>query len=183
MAGRSRRGGIEISPPSPLLKSFGQFTGLMIYLIRLSTSVLRRPKAMPYRRRTAIVLSAACALLFTAIPGSSQIPAPARPAASRIPRMPDGKPNFTGLWEALGTADWDIQDHSAHAGPLLSAWSHRRRTRGSGDCRRRRDSVYAGRQSDAKRKSEKPPEARSRGQVRHARNTARQLHAVSISDH
>lgn len=73
---------------------------------------------MPYRRRTAIVLSA-CALLFVAIPANSQTPAPARPAGSRIPRMPDGKPNFTGLWEALGTSYWDIQDHSAHAGPFF----------------------------------------------------------------
>jgi hypothetical protein len=33
--------------------------------------------------------------------------------------MPDGKPNFTGLWQALGSAYWDIQDHSAHAGPFF----------------------------------------------------------------
>ena len=44
--------------------------------------------------------------------------APARPAA-QIPRMPDGKPNFTGLWQALGTAYWDIRDHSAAPGPIF----------------------------------------------------------------
>ena len=33
--------------------------------------------------------------------------------------MADGKPNFTGLWQALGTADWDIQDHSAQPGPFF----------------------------------------------------------------
>lgn len=65
---------------------------------------------MSYGWRASIVLSAA---LLAAAPGYSQ--APARAAAS-IPRMPDGKPNFTGLWEALGTADWDIRDHSAQAG-------------------------------------------------------------------
>src|SRR5262249_6756970 len=37
-------------------------------------------------------------------------------AAPRIPRMPDGKLNFTGLWQALGTAYWDIRDHSAQPG-------------------------------------------------------------------
>jgi hypothetical protein len=42
----------------------------------------------------------------------------ARPA-SQIPRMPDGKPNFTGLWQSLGTAYWDIEDHSAHAGAFF----------------------------------------------------------------
>lgn len=33
-----------------------------------------------------------------------------------IPRMPDGKPNFTGLWQALGTAHWDLEDHAAAPG-------------------------------------------------------------------
>src|SRR5260370_36573686 len=35
-----------------------------------------------------------------------------------VPRMPDGKPNLTGVWQALGTAHWDIQDHSPEAGPF-----------------------------------------------------------------
>jgi hypothetical protein len=39
-------------------------------------------------------------------------------AAANIPRMPDKKPNLTGLWQALGTAYWDIRDHSAQAGPF-----------------------------------------------------------------
>jgi len=38
--------------------------------------------------------------------------------APRLPRMPDGKPNLTGLWQALGTAYWDIQDHIAQRGPF-----------------------------------------------------------------
>jgi hypothetical protein len=52
----------------------------------------------------------------TALPGDGQTPAR---ATSQIPRMPDGKPNFTGLWEALGMADWDIRDHSAQPGPFF----------------------------------------------------------------
>jgi hypothetical protein len=47
------------------------------------------------------------------------IPALAQTAAPRIPRMADGKPNLTGLWQAMGTADWDIEDHSAAAGPFF----------------------------------------------------------------
>ena len=31
-----------------------------------------------------------------------------------------GKPNFTGLWQAQGTAYWDIRDHSAQATPLVN---------------------------------------------------------------
>jgi hypothetical protein len=30
----------------------------------------------------------------------------------------NGKPNLTGLWQAFGTADWDIQAHGAQAGPF-----------------------------------------------------------------
>jgi hypothetical protein len=63
-----------------------------------------------------IPLAALCALIFISPAGHGQTPASAGP---RIPRMPDGKPNFTGLWQALGTADWDIRDHSAHAGPFF----------------------------------------------------------------
>jgi hypothetical protein len=71
---------------------------------------------MPYRWRAWIVLSGASVVLFAVLPSNAQTPAR---TASQIPRMPDGKPNFTGLWEALGTADWDIRDHSAHAGPFF----------------------------------------------------------------
>jgi hypothetical protein len=69
---------------------------------------------MSAQRRAWTVLSAAF-VVFLAAPAYGQ--APARPA-SQVPRMPDGKPNFTGLWQVLGTADWDIRDHSAHAGPF-----------------------------------------------------------------
>lgn len=33
-------------------------------------------------------------------------------------------PDFNGIWQAMGTAYWDIQDHSAQAGPVvaLGAW-------------------------------------------------------------
>jgi hypothetical protein len=67
-------------------------------------------------RTQAIPILAACVLLFSALPGQAQTPARPAPAT---PLMPDGKPNFTGLWEALGTAYWDIRDHSAHAGPFF----------------------------------------------------------------
>lgn len=69
---------------------------------------------MPHRYRTWILLSAG--ILLLSIAASAQT---ASRAATQLPRMPDGKPNFTGLWQALGTAYWDIQDHSAHAGPFF----------------------------------------------------------------
>jgi len=70
---------------------------------------------MSNRWRTLILLSAVAVGLFSSVPGNGQTPAR---AAAQIPRMPDGKPNFTGLWEALGTADWNILGHGATAGPF-----------------------------------------------------------------
>jgi hypothetical protein len=43
----------------------------------------------------------------------------AKTAAFKIgSRMPDGKPNLNGVWEYIGSANWDIQDHSAAPGPF-----------------------------------------------------------------
>ena len=33
-----------------------------------------------------------------------------------LPRAPDGKPDFSGFWQVLNTATWDIQDHAAQPG-------------------------------------------------------------------
>ncbi len=36
----------------------------------------------------------------------------------RPPRMADGHPNLNGIYEALNTANWNLQDHPAYAGPM-----------------------------------------------------------------
>src|SRR5260370_40035094 len=55
-------------------------------------------------------LAWAVLLAFSPAVGQAQTP--------DVPRMPDGKPNLTGIWQALGTAHWDIQDHSPQVGPF-----------------------------------------------------------------
>lgn len=40
--------------------------------------------------------------------------------AYRAPRAADGKPNLTGIWQALGTAHWDLEGHAARPGPVVA---------------------------------------------------------------
>src|SRR6266704_6385595 len=35
----------------------------------------------------------------------------------RAPHMADGHPDLNGIWQSFVTANWDIQDHEAQAGP------------------------------------------------------------------
>src|SRR5438067_13225439 len=48
--------------------------------------------------------------LLTAISAGGQAP------AYRAPRTGDGKPNLNGIWQALNTANWDIEAHAAAPG-------------------------------------------------------------------
>ena len=38
--------------------------------------------------------------------------------AYRAPRTKDGKPDLNGIWQAINTANWDIEGHGAAAGPM-----------------------------------------------------------------
>jgi len=40
--------------------------------------------------------------------------------AAKVPRMPDGKPNLSGIWQAMNTANWDLQDHASRAGLVVA---------------------------------------------------------------
>ena len=59
----------------------------------------------------------AAGLMLAATHSAAQAP------AYRAPRTADGKPNLNGIWQALNTADWDLQGHAAAKGPapLLGA--------------------------------------------------------------
>lgn len=60
--------------------------------------------------RAILRISAVLSLFLTVLNGQN--------AAYKAPRMSDGHPNLNGIWEAVNTANWNIQDHPAYAGPM-----------------------------------------------------------------
>jgi hypothetical protein len=40
--------------------------------------------------------------------------------AANAARTADGKPNLNGIWQAVNTANWDLQDHEARQGPVIA---------------------------------------------------------------
>jgi len=44
----------------------------------------------------------------------------AQAPSGAFPRTADGKPNLTGIWQAMNTANWDIQAHEAKQGPVIA---------------------------------------------------------------
>ena len=65
-------------------------------------------------RGWAMATGATVAVLFLAAPPVSGQP------AYKAPRMPDGKPNLNGIWQALNTANWDLQEHAARPGLVVA---------------------------------------------------------------
>src|SRR6185437_12856371 len=63
-------------------------------------------------RLAAMARGVFCALALVACTDS----AVAQKAA--IPRMSGGKPDLSGIWQALSEADWNLEPHSAAQGPL-----------------------------------------------------------------
>ena len=54
----------------------------------------------------------AASILAVALAGLASVSA----QTQAIPRTADGKPNLSGIWQAVNSAVWDIQDHAAASG-------------------------------------------------------------------
>jgi len=66
----------------------------------------------------ALLIGAMAAAVAQAQRGTTPPRAPAAPtsAAYNGPRTPDHKPDLNGIWQALGTAHWNLEAHSASEG-------------------------------------------------------------------
>lgn len=60
----------------------------------------------------AMLLLAAAALALAATPGMAA-------GQAQAPRTAAGRPDLNGIWQAIGTAHWDIEAHSARAGAMV----------------------------------------------------------------
>lgn len=48
----------------------------------------------------------------SAVPGAGQAP-----GSYKAPRTPDGQPDLSGVWQAVNTANWDLEEHGVQAAP------------------------------------------------------------------
>jgi hypothetical protein len=72
------------------------------------------------RTRIALAILAAVAAVSTAFLLGGITPVSGQSQSAAIPRTADRKPDFTGLWQAMNTANWDLQAHEARRGPVIA---------------------------------------------------------------
>ena len=72
------------------------------------------------RTRIALAILAAAAAVSAAFVLGGLTPVSGQSQSAGIPRSADRKPDFTGLWQAMNTANWDLQAHEARRGPVIA---------------------------------------------------------------
>ena len=115
-------------------------------------------------------LTAAAALVIC-VAGDAGAQAPANMPPYTPPKLANGQPDMSGIWQVLNTAAWDIQDHGA---PLACP-----RAAASSTATRFRTSRGAGEEEARTRESR---DGRSGVEMLPARRAAHHLHAVSVPD-
>jgi hypothetical protein len=65
------------------------------------------------------VIRATLALVLATAVAAASAQTQAGGPAYRAPRTASGQPDLNGIWQALNTANWDLEAHEAAAGPVL----------------------------------------------------------------
>src|SRR5712692_8856647 len=65
------------------------------------------------------VVTVGAAIVMTIVFGGV-IPASGQGATAAMPRTSAGKPDFTGIWQAMNTANWDLLAHEARRGSVVA---------------------------------------------------------------
>ena len=70
----------------------------------------------------ALAVSAAVVGLMLTHGPVRQVPLHAQVASPgyQAPRASDGHADLNGIWQAMNTANWDLQDHAARQGPVAA---------------------------------------------------------------
>ena len=68
---------------------------------------------LPGARIAFAAVAAAVLLLVAGQPAAAQ-------ARAKTARTAGGKPDLNGLWQAIGTAHWDLEGHAARPGPVVA---------------------------------------------------------------
>jgi hypothetical protein len=71
------------------------------------------------RTLTALAVTAAAGVSIGTFLPLTSTPSAGQERTYRATRTADGAPNLNGVWQALNTANWDLQDHDQRQGPLL----------------------------------------------------------------
>jgi hypothetical protein len=83
---------------------------------------MKKPNRTAVFGVTAAIGAAAltAAIVTSGVTSGQEAPGSTTTPAARAARTPDGKPNLNGIWQALNSANWDLEAHHAQPSPVLA---------------------------------------------------------------